>query len=186
MDNLNIFEANILLWIQENLRTGFGDSIMPYVSAINNAGIVSMLTVAVFLFWRRYRSVGVTAFCSLLSEFIMVNILLKPIVERTRPYFVNELLVPLGKIPGDFSFPSGHTGSAFAVAVTLLLCLPKKYGIPAMIVAILISFSRLYNVMHYPTDVLASMLIGTLTAYMAYKIVFPWANRLMQKEKTEE
>ena len=63
----------------------------------------------------------------------------------------------------DFSFPSGHTIASFEAAVVLLKN-SKKMGIPAIILAILISFSRLYLYVHYPTDVLASVILGTLFA----------------------
>ena len=63
----------------------------------------------------------------------------------------------------DFSFPSGHTIASFEAAVVLLKN-SKKMGIPAMILAVLISFSRLYLYVHYPTDVIASVILGTLFA----------------------
>ena len=114
MENLNQAEAGILLWIQENLRTEWLDHIMPYVSGINDHGILAIIGVIVLLLWGRYRKVGITAFGSLAVEFIIVNLLIKPNVQRTRPFYVLEDLHLLGSLPTDFSFPSGHTGSAFA------------------------------------------------------------------------
>ncbi|MDE7267526.1 MAG: phosphatase PAP2 family protein [Lachnospiraceae bacterium] len=183
MEGLNFFESNILLWIQENLRIDALDSLMPLVSAVNNAGILSILVVTLLLLLRRYRPVGVTAFFSLAVEFIVVNLLLKDVVARIRPYIVNEKLILLGHMPRDYSFPSGHSGAAFAVAVTLFLCgrdgaIPNKCGVSALAVAFLIAFSRLYNAAHYPTDVLAGMLIGTLTSVLAYKCIYTrWFKR---------
>ena len=55
----------------------------------------------------------------------------------------------------DYSFPSGHTGSSFASAIVLWKELPRKYGVMALIVAVLIAYSRLYVGVHYPSDVLA-------------------------------
>ena len=65
MENLNQAEAGILLWIQENLRTEWLDHIMPYVSKINDHGILAIIGVIVLLLWTRYRKVGITAFGSL-------------------------------------------------------------------------------------------------------------------------
>ena len=62
-----------------------------------------------------------------------------------------------------FSFPSGHTIASFEAAVVMMKN-SKKLGIPAMILAVLISFSRLYLYVHYPTDVIASIILGTLFA----------------------
>ena len=121
MESLNQAEAGILLWIQENLRTEWLDHVMPYVSKINDSGILAILAVIVLVAWSRYRKVGLTALGSLGVEFIIVNLLLKPNVERTRPFIVLDQLQLLGSVPTDFSFPSGHTGSAFAVATVMLL-----------------------------------------------------------------
>lgn len=167
MESLNQAEAGILLWIQENLRTEWLDHVMPYVSKINNSGILAILTVIVLVAWSRYRKVGLTALGSLGVEFIIVNLLIKPNVERIRPFIVLDQLQLLGSVPTDFSFPSGHTGSAFAVATVMLLCMPAKYGITAVVVSALIALSRLYNAAHYPTDVLTGMVIGILIGVIA-------------------
>ncbi len=177
MEGLNLFESNILLWIQENLRTDAFDVLMPCVSAVNNAGILSIVTVLVLMALAKYRRVGITAFFSLAGEAVIVNLILKNCTARIRPYVVNDALLLLGHIPGDFSFPSGHTGSAFAVATVLFLygkdtkTIPKKYAVLAVAAAALIALSRLYNAAHYPTDVLVGVLIGMFTGILAYKIV---------------
>ena len=95
---------------------------------------------------------------------------LKNVVARTRPYEVVEGLTRLIEKQSDYSFPSGHTAASFAAAVILFLQLPKKYGIPALILAVLISFSRLYLGVHYATDVLAGAVSGTLIALAVHWI----------------
>lgn len=186
MENWNQIEASILVWVQDNLRTELFDCIMPFVSMLNNSGIVAILTVVVLILWRRYRHVGVTAAVSLFVEFLLLNVWLKNMVHRTRPYIVDTDLVLLGDRPGDFSFPSGHTGSAFAVAVVVLLCMPKRYGIPAMVVATLIALSRLYNGAHYPTDVAGAIVIAVITGVMAWKLILPRASGYFQKVGDKE
>lgn len=175
MERWNQIEAESLLWIQENIRTELLDQWMIFFSAINNSGIVAITAVIALLLWRRYRHVGITAGSSLFVEFILVNVLLKNMVQRMRPYVVNGALVLLGDRPGDFSFPSGHTGSAFAVAIVLYLSMPKRYGIPALALATLVALSRIYNGAHYPTDVLGSIVIAFITGVVACKFVFPLA-----------
>ena len=187
MENWNQIEVTALIWIQENLRTEILDGIMPFLSMLNNSGMLSILMVVILLLWRKYRHVGVTAFTSLFVEYLLLNVFLKNFVHRTRPYIVDTNLVLLGDMPVDFSFPSGHTGAAFAVALVMLLCKPRRYGVTAMIVAALISLSRLYNGAHYPTDVLGAMLIATLTGVMAWKLVFPRAlERLGKVQDTKK
>jgi len=84
----------------------------------------------------------------------------------------------------DPSFPSGHTTSSFAVAWIIFKKLPKKFGIPALILAALIALSRLYVGVHYPTDVLAGVFIGILLGILAIIIT----DRLFErfKKKTDD
>jgi len=105
------------------------------------------------------RRCGLAMAISLALCGIFGNLLLKPLIARTRPYDVNtaiELLIPRLT---DFSFPSGHTYSSFAGAV-VLLCYYRKTGIAALLLAICISFSRLYFYVHYPTDIIVGILMG--------------------------
>lgn len=181
MEGLNQIEASVLVWIQDTIRTEFLDKLMVFLSAINNAGMIAILVVLLLLIWSKYRHVGMTAFASLFAEFILVNVFLKNMVQRIRPYVVNKELILLGDMPGDYSFPSGHTGSAFAVAMVIYLCMPRRYGIPALVVSALIALSRIYNGAHYPTDVLGAVVIAVLTSVFAWKFVFPLAFRYLQK-----
>lgn len=78
---------------------------------------------------------------------------LKNLIQRPRPFTLLpgvSLLIPP---PGSSSFPSGHTGSSFACAAAIFL-LNRKWGVPALALAALIAFSRLYLSVHYPTDLL--------------------------------
>ena len=106
------------------------------------------------------RKVGITAGMSLALEAILINLTIKKLVGRTRPYVVNEAIEYITKRPSDNSFPSGHTGCMFAVASVLFYMMPKKVGIPAMIVASLVGISRLYVGVHYPTDILGGVAVG--------------------------
>ena len=107
---------------------------------------------------------------ALCIELVVCNGILKNLFARIRPCDVNTQIQLLIARPDDFSFPSGHTAASFAAAVILFLQLPKKYGIPALILAVLISFSRLYLGVHYPTDVLAGAVSGTLIALAVHWI----------------
>ena len=108
--------------------------------------------------------------CSLAVTFLINNIILKNIIARTRPYEVVEGLNRIIGAQSDFSFPSGHSGASFAVAVVMFMEMPKKYGVPALIVATLIAFSRLYVGVHYPFDVIAGVLTGTIYAVITVAI----------------
>ena len=98
------------------------------------------------------------------------NIFIKNIICRLRPFQIRDYINLIINPPLDSSYPSGHTYASFAFA-TALLCCNKKLGIPAIILACMISFSRLYLYVHFPTDVLASIILGIATGILSYYIV---------------
>ena len=113
------------------------------------------------------KKTGYAAVLSLIFGVIVTNLLLKNIVARPRPFAEIEALIPLIAKPTDFSFPSGHTTASFAVALVMLRMLPKKIGIPAVVLAALVAFSRLYLGVHYPTDVLAGFVVALVGSSLA-------------------
>lgn len=101
---------------------------------------------------------------ALIGSLLVNNLVLKNAVARIRPYEVITNLHILIEKQKDLSFPSGHTGSSFAAAVILYKELPKKIGVPALVFALFIAISRLYVGVHYPSDVIAGAVTGTLIA----------------------
>ena len=171
MNALNELEVLVLLFVQENLRSPALTAIMRCITVLGNGGLIAIATTLLLIAMKRYRRVGLACAASLLMEFLLVNLLLKNIVARIRPYVVSDALTVLTNIPHDFSFPSGHAGSVFAVAAVMLCWMPRKWGIPAILLASLIALSRLYVGVHYPTDVLVAVLIGCLTAIAGRALV---------------
>lgn len=98
-----------------------------------------------------------------LLSFIVGNLIIKNMVDRLRPCQIDETVSLIVKIPFDSSFPSGHTLNGITAAVTLMF-IDKRMGIPAIVLAVLIAFSRMYNFMHFPTDVLAGAVLGVVSA----------------------
>ena len=163
-------EPNILLWIQDNLRNDVLTPFFVVITSLGNAGILWILITAGLLIPKKTRKVGILCVAALLFSFLIDNVLLKNLVARTRPYEVIEGLTYLVKKPVDYSFPSGHTGTSLDTAVVLFLSFPKKYSFWFLVLAVLIGFSRLYVGVHYPTDVLAGAIIGTLIAVCVYLV----------------
>lgn len=171
MEAFNVWESNIVLFVQENLRFEFLNPVMRFITALGDGGFVAIAVCILFMFFKKTRKVGITAGLSLVLEAIIVNLTIKKLVARTRPFIVNEAINYITTRPSDNSFPSGHTGSVFAVASVIFFMMPKKAGIPAMILASLIALSRLYVGVHYPTDIIAGFLVGMFTGFLAKLIV---------------
>lgn len=164
-------EQNILLWIQDNLRSDILTPFFKFVTTLGNTGAIWIVLSVLLLCLKKTRKIGITSATSLLTSFIFNNLILKNVFARTRPYEVIEGLNALIPHPHDFSFPSGHTAASFAVAAIIFLTMPKKYGIPALILATLIAFSRLYLGVHYPTDVVFGMLSATIIASICVQLI---------------
>lgn len=168
-------EANILLWIQENLRAEWLDPFVIAITYLGNAGIFWILLSVLLLCLPRQRKLGLTCGVSLIFDLLAVNIFIKKAVARVRPYEVIEGLTKIIGEQSDYSFPSGHTAASFAVATVLLMRAPKKLSIPMFILACFISLSRLYVGVHYPTDILGGIVIGALCGVAAvYLVDFIW------------
>ena len=164
-------DGKILLWIQEYVRNDFLTPIFKFITSLGDEGYVWIAIALILVLIKGYRKAGISVGVSLLGSLLFNNMLVKNLVRRVRPYRVLETLTILIEEPGEYSFPSGHTSSSFAAGVVLYLLLPRKYGVPAMILAFLIGISRLYVGVHYPTDVLGGMVMGTMLAIGAVKLV---------------
>ena len=171
LDTLAVsFDLPILDWIAANLWCPILDVAMPIITLLGDAGIFWIAVSVLFMITKKYRKTGIGMMLALMMGLLVCNIWLKPTVARMRPYdfqmqyFLKEIPLLAGAMH-DFSFPSGHTIASFEAAVVILLN-NKKLGIAAMILACLIAFSRLYLYVHYPTDVICSVILGTAFAFL--------------------
>ncbi len=166
----NGFDLPILRWIATNIANPVLDVIMPVITVLGDAGIFWIAVAVLLLCIPKYRRTGLGMGIALILGLVVCNITLKPLIGRIRPYdyelqqFGNQIHLLIAPLH-DGSFPSGHTLASFEAA-TVLLMNSKKMGIPAMILAVLIAFSRLYLYVHYPSDVLVSVALGIGFAFI--------------------
>ena len=168
MDFLINLDGNILLWIQEYIRQDWMEGLGKGITMLGDSGWFWIALSLLLMVPRRTRWIGITSLAAIVIGALITNVTLKNLVARTRPYEVVEGLALLIEKQGDYSFPSGHTCASFAAAGVYWRMLPKKFGIPLVILAAMIAFSRLYVGVHYPTDVLAGLLIGLFAAWAAW------------------
>lgn len=139
---------------------------MPFISGLGDGGAVWIGLTLVLMLFRKTRKTGYMMALALVLGLLIGNLTLKPLIARIRPYDANPDVTPLIDRLSDYSFPSGHTLASFEAAAVLLLQYRAK-AIPALVLALLIAFSRLYLYVHYPTDVLAAALLGVAFAFLA-------------------
>lgn len=185
------WDADLLIFLQENVRNDFLDIVIKLITHTGDKGILMIAIIAALLIIPKARSIGIMTAMSLAIEAILNNVILKNLVARTRPYEAIEGLVNIIEKQKDFSFPSGHTGSTFAVSGVILVI--ALFGMPIIakegnlireksslamriiavvftIYSVLLGFSRLYVGVHYPTDVLAGLALGLITSAIAYLV----------------
>ncbi len=168
---MNEYELKILDFLQDNLKCGFLDFLMPIITLLGEGGVFWIVTAAVLLIFKKTRKIGLSMGLALALGFLIGNLTLKPLIARVRPYDMPGVDIKLlVSSLGDKSFPSGHTLACFEAA-TVLFVYNKRFGIPALILAVLVAFSRLYLYVHYPTDVLAGAVLGIVFGIAACAIV---------------
>ena len=164
-------DMNILLWIQEHLRVDVLTPLWKVITFLGNGGWFWIVASVLLICFGKTRKAGITAVLSLALGFLITNLLLKNIVARPRPFDSCAQILPLITKPTDYSFPSGHTCASFACALVYLRMMPEKFGVPSVILAGMVAFSRLYLGVHYPGDVLAGFLVAVFTSITACFLV---------------
>ena len=158
-----------ILYALQNLHSPILDKLMLFFTTLGNMGWFWILLAFLFiLFDKKDRSCGWQMGIALVLSLLISNILLKNIVARDRPCWMDPSVQLLISIPKDYSFPSGHSSASMAAALSLFMH-HRRLGIAALILALIIAFSRLYLFVHWPTDVLAGLLIGIFCAVAAGK-----------------
>ena len=168
-------ELEILHMIQ-NLHRDWLSDIMIFFSTIGNGGMFWIAVCIVLLLIPRTRKCGITMAAAMLLTMILGNEIIKKVVARPRPCTVDTSVTLLIPRPGEYSFPSGHTANSFTAAVSIFLYY-RKPGILALVIASMIAFSRMYLFVHYPTDILGGILLGTLDAMLIYGCIWKWERR---------
>ena len=180
------FDLPILDWIQANLQSSFLDTVMPIITLFGEGGVFWIAWAVLLILIPKTRKIGLGMGFALIMGLLVCNVTLKPLVQRPRPYDLQETMGVyinlLIERQHDFSFPSGHTIASFEAAVVLLKN-SKKMGIPAIIIAVLVTFSRLYLYVHYPTDVIVSIILGTLFAFIGDALAAKAAPRLAPRKR---
>mgnify|MGYP000096241067 CR=1 FL=1 len=157
-------DTRLLLYIQDAMRYeplhSFwrGISFWATWAGLDFTGILLALN-------SKTRTAGITAIAALVLSTFISNVILKNAVMRPRPFEVLPQIIPLITHASGYSFPSGHTTAAFACAFVYYKLLPKFFGLPIMLLAVMVAFSRLYLGVHYPLDVLGGIITALVWQY---------------------
>ncbi len=160
-------DSNILIFLNSSMKCGVLDIVMPIITYIGSFSFATAICVVYFFIpLITFKVIAIKTASSLILSSLIAR-LIKITVNRIRPYIlINNLNIK--KIGIDnYSFPSGHTTSAFSIAVMLALFFPH-IAVITVGIAFLVGVSRMYLGVHYPTDVLVGMLLGTFSSFVVY------------------
>jgi len=170
------FDFAVNDWIATHLTKDALDPVMRFITSLGDGGIFWILLAVIFLCFKKTRRFGAAMAISLIISTVITNLTLKPLIDRPRPYELKTIEgLDTSLLPGDASFPSGHTTVSFSGAFALFWQ-NKKAGAPALALATLIAFSRLYFYLHHPTDILGGILVG-LAASLLSRLILPYAEK---------
>ncbi len=150
--------------------------IMEIITLIGEKGLWMFLLAFILMLFKKTRRTGVCLFGAVCCGALITNIILKDTVARPRPLVAeNPIFREWWEFIGSpkesgYSFPSGHATAAAAGMVAIVLSEGKKYLWAAIPYVALMCISRNYLMAHYPTDVLAGAVVGTISAIIAYFI----------------
>lgn len=151
-----------------DLGGGFFTPFFEFISFFGKAGLMLILFSAVLVLFKSTRRFGTAMLIGLAIGAIITNVGLKPSIARPRPYadenslFYQFWLLVGQNLESDKSFPSGHTTAAFAAMTPLFIEGKKKIKFWALLFAVLMGIARIYLCVHFPSDVLAGIIIGIL------------------------
>lgn len=186
MDAILNFDLSIFRFVEEHLMNSVTNGIFTFITHLGDGGWLWITLAVILLIFPKTRRCGVAIGIALLCSEFIGNQFLKQLAARPRPFLLEKWqgifnypgLIPA---PSSYSFPSGHTASSVGSAMALLFCRKDKYGWMAVILAVLIGYSRIHMHVHYPTDVLAGLICGIL-----YGLIGWWIASRLPKGKWEE
>jgi undecaprenyl-diphosphatase len=175
--DLNALDAKLFYQINQSTN-GFFDIVMPFLS---NKGYLLVLPFGVFIVWQALRQpadkrrdtlhLAIWAIALAVISFLLADWMsneLKQVFNRLRPCHALEGVRLLGGCTQSTSMPSGHSTNSFAYAVPLFFVtrgyIKFAWRLYPLILAAAVAYSRPYLGVHYPGDIAAGALLGTLCA----------------------
>ncbi|MBS6644802.1 MAG: phosphatase PAP2 family protein [Clostridiaceae bacterium] len=170
-----------LLYFLQKLHTPWLDQFLVRITGLSDHGEIWIALALAFLCFKKSRKMGIAMIGAMALSFLAGNVLLKNMIGRSRPCWIDSSVALLIDSPKDYSFPSGHTLVSFTASVSIYLQ-NRRWGLATLLLAVLITFSRLYLFVHFPTDILGGAVLGIASAFCVNHVMKKWKMLERQEE----
>ncbi|NOV57442.1 phosphatase PAP2 family protein [Clostridium saccharobutylicum] len=166
MKEINKFDNYILCFIKKYVHNKYLDILMPIITYMGNVGSIWIIIASIILLGNTHKLIGYITIFTLIIGTILGEGIVKNIVRRVRPCNKHNNVSLLISRPLSYSFPSGHALSSFAASEMLSISYPQY-----RFIFMLIALSRMYLYVHYPTDIIAGIILGILCSKLILMVL---------------
>lgn len=165
MQKLYQWEKRMILRLNSGSHPA-ADQLMLWATRMGNGGL-AWIAVSLIMMGMGWRLEGLMMLLALSLTAFLINLVIKPMFTRKRPYEILKSVRTMIAPPFGSSFPSGHAASSFAAA-SMLWFFNMPFRHLALVLALLIAVSRVYLMVHFPSDVLVGVVSGIVISYLTY------------------
>jgi undecaprenyl-diphosphatase len=191
------FDMSVFTFFGEQIQSAFMNVVAEFITFFGGSSFVIPMAVAgaIMIPFKKTRRFGMAVLFAVLIGTLLTNLVMKPLFDRPRPYIYyadNPVFMAWhefagGHIESEKSFPSGHTTAAFELGVAIFLVMKnKKIAWIFPVFSALVGLSRIYLMVHYVTDVIGGVFVGTFAGIMGYLIMKAIMKKLDDSKKKKK
>ena len=176
------FDMSVFTFFGEQIQSAFMNVVAEFITFFGGSEFVIPMAVAgaIMIPFKKTRKFGMAVLFAVLVGTLLTNLVMKPLFARPRPYIYyadNPIFMAWhefagGHLESEKSFPSGHTTAAFELGIAMFCVIKnKKIAWVFPVFSALVGLSRIYLMVHYVTDVLGGVVIGSFAGIMGYLIM---------------